>query len=37
MFLISTLTVWLYVFHAVCQGQQASSLWRVRDVRQNGS
>ncbi|KAJ7773512.1 hypothetical protein B0H14DRAFT_2965821 [Mycena olivaceomarginata] len=32
MFLISTLTVWLYVFHAVCQGQQASSLWRKPNV-----
>ncbi|KAF7362721.1 Glycoside hydrolase family 76 protein [Mycena venus] len=32
MFLIPTLTVWLYVFHAVCQGQQASSLWRKPNV-----
>ncbi|KAJ7796986.1 hypothetical protein B0H14DRAFT_3143605, partial [Mycena olivaceomarginata] len=32
MFPIPTLTVWLYVFHAVCQGQQASSLWRKPNV-----
>ncbi|KAF7332921.1 Glycoside hydrolase family 76 protein [Mycena venus] len=32
MFLLSVLTVWLYVFHAVCLGQQVSSLWRKPNV-----
>ncbi|KAJ7769010.1 hypothetical protein B0H16DRAFT_1518905 [Mycena metata] len=32
MLLLPTLTVWLYFFHAVCRGQQASSFWRKPNV-----